>query len=106
MHRRYIGIELGDHCYTLCKPRLDNVINGDKTGISKEINWQGGGGYKFYELAPTLIVKDKYGNPVFSEKYSPEMLVAAVSKINGYHYAPDAEVFWKREFLRITASSM
>lgn len=98
MGRRYIGIELGDHCYTLCKPRLDRVIDGEQGGISKTVNWQGGGGYKFYELAPTLIVKDKYGNPVFSEKYSPEMLVAAVAKINGYHYAPDSETFWKQGF--------
>lgn len=92
--RRYIGIELGTHCYTHCKPRLDSVIDGtDIAGITKSVNWQGGGGYKFYELASTLIVKDKYGNPVFSEKYSPEMLVAAVAKINGYHYAPDSETF-------------
>lgn len=99
MSRRWIGIEMGSHAYTHCKIRLDRVISGeDQTGVSKDEHWQGGGGYKFYELAPTLIVKDKYGNPVFSEKYSPEMLVAAVSKINGYHYAPDAEVFWKQGF--------
>lgn len=96
MGRRYIGIELGDHCYTHCKPRLDKVIDGEQGGISKSVNWQGGGGYKFYELAPTLIVKDKYGNPVFSDQYNPEMLVAAVSKINGYRYAPDKEIFWKQ----------
>ena len=97
--RRYIGIELGTHCYTHCKPRLDSVIDGtDIAGITKSVNWQGGGGYKFYELASTLIVKDKYGNPVFSEKYSPEMLVAAVAKINGYHYAPDSETFWKQGY--------
>ena len=96
MGRRYIGIELGDHCYTHCKPRLDKVIDGEQGGISKSVNWQGGGGYKFYELAPTLIVKDKYGNPVFSDKYNSEMLVAAVSKINGYRYAPDQETFWKQ----------
>lgn len=98
MGRRYIGIELGDHCYTHCKPRLDRVIDGEQGGISKAVNWYGGGGYRFYELAPTLIVKDKYGNPVFSEQYSPEMLVAAVAKINGYHYAPDSETFWKQGF--------
>lgn len=98
MGRRYIGIELGDHCYTHCKPRLDKVIGGEQGGISKTVNWQGGGGYKFYELAPTLIIKDKYGNPVFSEQYSPEMLVAAVTKINGYRYAPDKEVFWKQGY--------
>lgn len=98
MGRRYIGVELGNHCYTHCKPRLDRVIDGEQGGISKAVNWHGGGGYKFFELAPTLIVKDKYGNPVFSEQYSPEMLVAAVAKINGYHYAPDAETFWKQGF--------
>lgn len=98
MGRKYIGIELGVHCYSLCIPRLNLVVNGDKTGMSKEIGWQGGGGYKFYELAPTLIVKDKYGNPVFSDKYNPAMLSAAVAKINGFVYAPDAEVYWKQGF--------
>lgn len=98
MGRRWIGIELGEHCYTHCKPRLDKVIDGEQGGISKEVNWKGGGGYKFYELAPTLIVKDKYGQPVFSEQYSPEMLVAAVAKINGYHYAPDKDIFWKQGY--------
>lgn len=63
MGRRYIGIELGDHCYTHCKPRLDKVINGEQGGISKAVNWQGGGGYKFYELAPTLIVKTSTAIP-------------------------------------------
>lgn len=98
MNRRYIGVELGDHCYTLCMPRLQRVIDGDKTGISQEVGWTGGGGYKFYELAPTLIEKDKYGNPVFSDKYNPEMLVAAVIKVNGYYYAPDSNIFWKQGF--------
>lgn len=98
MGRRWIGIEMGEHCYTHCKPRLDKVIDGEQGGISKAVNWKGGGGYKFYELAPTLIVKDKYGQPVFSEQYSPEMLVAAVAKINGYHYAPDKDTFWKQGY--------
>lgn len=63
MNRSWIGIELADHAYTHCKVRLDRVIDGtDKTGVSKAYNWQGGGGYKFYELAPTLIVKDGHGN--------------------------------------------
>lgn len=98
MGRRYIGIELGDHCYSLCKPRLDRVIDGDQTGISKDLNWQGGGGYKFYELAPSLIEKDKYGNPVISEQYNSNMLIAAVAKLNGYFFAPDSDVFWKQGY--------
>lgn len=52
MGRRYIGIEMGDHAYTHCKVRLDKVIAGeDPGGITKAQNWQGGGGYRFYELA-------------------------------------------------------
>lgn len=98
MGRKWIGVELGDHCYTHCKPRLDKVIDGEQGGVSKKYNWQGGGGYKFYELAPTLIVKDKYGNPVFSDKYNPTMLAAAVAKINGFVYAPSSETYWKQGY--------
>ena len=98
MWRKWIGIELGDHCYTHCKPRLEKVVDGmDQGGISKAVNWQGGGGFKFYELAPSLLKKDKYGQFVIDkENYNPEMLAAAVAKINGYRYHPDEEVFWKQ----------
>lgn len=99
MGRRYIGIELGNHCYTHCIPRLNSVIDGtDNGGITNDVNWQGGGGYKFYELAPTLIEKDKYGNPVFSGKYNPTMIAAAVAKINGFTYAPNKEIYWKQGY--------
>lgn len=99
MRRKWIGIELGPHCYTHCMPRLKIVIEGTDTGgITSEVNWRGGGGYKFYELAPTLIVKDKYGNPVFSDKYNSTMLAAAVAKINGFIYAPSADVYWKQGY--------
>lgn len=99
MDRHWIEIELGNHCYTHCIPRLNSVIDGtDNGGITKDINWQGGGGYKFYELAPSLIEKDKYGNPVISSKYNSNMLIAAVAKLNGYNYAPDPDVFWKQGY--------
>jgi adenine-specific DNA-methyltransferase len=88
MKRRYIGIELGDHCYTHCIPRLKSVIDGEQGGISKSVNWQGGGGFKFYELAPTLIVKDENGFEIISERYNAAMLAAAVAKLCGYRYAP------------------
>ena len=97
MGRKYIGVELGEHCYTLCKSRLDKVIDGEQTGISKAVNWQGGGGYKFFELAPSLCQKDKYGQWIIdSDKYNSDMLAAAVAKLNGYLYSPDEEVFWKQ----------
>lgn len=99
LQRTWIGVELGDHCYTHCIPRLKTVIDGtDAGGITEVAKWHGGGGYKFYELAPTLIVKDEHGNDVFSDKYNAQMLVVAVAKVNGYFYAPDPDVFWKQGY--------
>ncbi|WP_024470600.1 DNA methyltransferase, partial [Treponema pedis] len=73
MGRRWIGIEMGEHAYSHCKVRLDKVISGeDQGGISKAVNWQGGGGYTFYKLAPTLINIDSFGQPVINEAYSPD----------------------------------
>lgn len=97
MRRRYIGIELGNHAYTHCKHRLDEVVEGkDKSGITKLVNWQGGGGYKFYELAPTLIVEDKFGNPVINKEYNADMLAAAMALHEGFVYSPDENFYWKQ----------
>ena len=52
MGRRWIGIEMGDHAATHCKPRLDKVIAGEQGGISAAVGWQGGGGYRYYRLGP------------------------------------------------------
>jgi adenine-specific DNA-methyltransferase len=98
MKRKYIGIEFADHCYTLCQPRLKAVVDGEQGGISKAVNWQGGGGFRFYELAPSLLKKDNHGNWVISEKYNAEMLAAAMAKQEGFHYSPDSEFFWKQGF--------
>ncbi len=97
MKRKWIGIELTNTAYTHCKVRLDKVIAGiDLGGITKEVNWQNGGGYKFYELAPTLIQTDAFGQPVINKEYSPEMLAAAVAKHEGYKYSPDSSCYWKQ----------
>ncbi|MDO4561289.1 MAG: site-specific DNA-methyltransferase [bacterium] len=96
MGRRWIGIELGDHCYTHCIPRLKKVVDGEQGGISQAQNWHGGGGFKFYELAPSLLKKDCYGNWVINERYNAEMLASSVAKLNGYRYNPDASCFWKQ----------
>jgi len=55
MGRRYIGIEMGDHAVTHCAPRLKKVIEGEQGGISKDVNWQGGGGFSFYRLGETVF---------------------------------------------------
>lgn len=97
MGRRYIGIEMGDHAYTHCKVRLDKVIAGeDPGGITKAQNWQGGGGYRFYELAPTLINKDPFDEDIINEAYNVNMLAAAVALHEGFRYRPDSNFFWKQ----------
>ena len=97
MNRRWIGIELGDHAYTHCLPRMKKVVDGlDEGGISKSVNWQGGGGFKFYELAPSLLKKDSFGNWVIDPSYNADMLAAAVAKHEGYDYRPDELLFWKQ----------
>jgi adenine-specific DNA-methyltransferase len=97
MGRRYIGIEMGEHAYTHCKKRLDMVVSGeDKGGISRAVKWENGGGYRFYELAPTLINKDEFGEYIINPDYSADMLAAAMALHEGFTYEPDSSVFWKQ----------
>ena len=97
MGRKYIGVEMGEHAYTHCKVRLDAVIAGqDALGITKAVNWQGGGGYRFYELAPSLINKDVFDEFVINEEYDADMLAAAVALHEGFNYQPDDKLFWKQ----------
>jgi len=90
MNRKWIGIELGEHAYSHCKIRLDRVISGEDTGgISKDINWKGGGGYHFYELAPSLLVKnDKLPIYQINPEYDFDMICEAICKIEGFKYKP------------------
>ena len=97
MGRRYIGVEMGEHAYTHCKVRLDKVIAGtDKGGITEEVGWRGGGGYRFYELAPSLINRDQFDEFVINKEYDADMLAAAVALHEGFRYQPDASLFWKQ----------
>jgi adenine-specific DNA-methyltransferase len=97
MKRRWIGIELGEQAYSHCLPRLKSIQNGkDLTGVTTESNWQGGGGFKFYTLAPSLLKKDKFDNFIISPDYNPDMLAAAMAKQEGFKYQPDEAKFWKQ----------
>jgi adenine-specific DNA-methyltransferase len=97
MRRRWIGIELGAHCLSHSLPRLQMVVdNNDSIGISEEVDWKGGGGFKFYTLAPSLLNLDKFGNWVINKEYNPDMLAAAMAKQEGFKYAPDEAIFWKQ----------
>jgi adenine-specific DNA-methyltransferase len=92
----YIGIELGQHALTHCYPRLKAVVNGEQGGITKSVDWNGGGGFKFYNLAPSLLNEDKYGNWIISKEYNAQMLASAVAKQEGFKYQPDEHVYWKQ----------
>lgn len=107
MGRNWIGIELGEHAYSHCKVRLDRIVKGeDSGGITKAVDWQGGGGYHFYELAPSLLVKNKK-LPIYqiNPEYTFEMLCEAICKIEGFRYKPQ-DVFHghssEKRFIHIT----
>jgi adenine-specific DNA-methyltransferase len=96
MERKYIGIEMGAHAYTHCKERLDRIIDGhDQGGVSKIMNWKGGGGYKFYELAPSFITKDEFGNPVIDSFYDENKLIKVMCKLMNFTYQPSQTEYWK-----------
>lgn len=99
MKRKWIGIELGEHATTHCVPRLQQVVSGkDKGGITEAVNWQGGGGFKFYTLAPSLIQKDKYGSEIINPQYNANMLAAAMAKQEGFRYQPSESSYFKQGF--------
>ncbi|MBQ8451043.1 MAG: site-specific DNA-methyltransferase [Bacteroidaceae bacterium] len=99
MKRKYLGVELGEHAYSLCYQRLVNVISGsDIRGITNALQWKGGGGFRFYELAPSLLKEDKFGNLVINKEYNADMLAAAMAKQEGFTYAPSAEHYWKQGY--------
>lgn len=113
MGRRWIMVELGDHCTTHIVPRLQKVIDGtDQGGISKAVEWKGGGGFRYYELAPSLLEKDKWGREVISKEYDPAMLAQALCKLEGYTYQPSPDVWWQqgqsteRDFLYVTTQTL
>lgn len=113
MRRRWIGIELGAHADTHCLPRLMRVVNGeDQDGISKAVNWTGGGGFRYYDLAPSLLKKDTWGNWVIAESYDSAKLSQAVCKLMGFVYQPDETHYWMQgrssetDFIYVTTQSL
>ena len=113
MGRRWIMVELGEHCHTHIIPRMKKVIDGeDKGGISKAVNWQGGGGFRYYKLAPSLIVNDRWGNPVINPEYNAAHLAEALCKLEGFTYAPSETQWWQhgysseRDFIYVTTQNL
>jgi adenine-specific DNA-methyltransferase len=113
MGRRWIMVELGDHCHTHIIPRLKKVLDGnDSGGVTEATGWKGGGGFRYFHLAPSLLEKDRFGNLIISKQYNAAMLAEAMCKVMGFNYAPSDELYWQQgrstenDFLFVTTQTL
>jgi len=113
LKRKWIMIEMLDHCKTHIIPRLIRIINNqDKTGITESVKWTGGGGFNFYNLAPSFLKKDKWNNWIINKEYNADMIVAAVCKLEGFTYSPSEIEWWshgystENDFIYITTQTL
>jgi adenine-specific DNA-methyltransferase len=113
MGRRWIMIELGEHANTHIIPRLKKVIDGsDPGGVTKVTEWKGGGGFRYFHIAPSLLEKDRFGNLVISKQYNAAMLAEAMCKVMGFTYAPSDELYWQQghstenDFIYVTTQTL
>jgi len=113
MSRRWIMLELGDHAITHIVPRMRAVVDGtDVSGVSKAIGWKGGGGFRYYRLAPSLLEKDAWGNWVIAQSYDAAKLAQAVCKLMGFNYQPDEKNYWMQgrssetDFIYVTTQNL
>ena len=113
MGRRWIMVELGGHCHTHIIPRLKKVVDGaDPGGVTEATGWKGGGGFRYFKLAPSLLEKDKYGQWVINKQFNSAMLSEAVCKLEGFKYEPSDSVYWQhgrsteRDFIYVTTQTM
>lgn len=113
MGRRWIMVELGEHCHTHIIPRLQKVIQGkDLGGITEAVGWKGGGGFRYYRLAPSLLEKDQFGNWIINKKFNASMLAEAICKLEGFTYAPSGTVYWQHgrstenDFIYVTTQTL
>jgi adenine-specific DNA-methyltransferase len=113
MGRRWVMIELGEHAHTHIVPRVKRVINGnDSSGVTEALDWKGGGGFRFYKLAPSLLEKDKWGNWVINKQYNAAMLAEALCKLEGFRYEPSDSIYWQHgrsteaDFIYVTTANL
>lgn len=111
--RRWIMVELEETCHTHIIPRLKKVIDGqDSGGITGPVGWKGGGGFRYFRIAPSLLQQDRWGNWVINKEYNAEMLAAAICKLEGFTYAPNDAYYWQHgysteaDFIYVTTQTL
>ena len=112
MRRRWVMVELGEHCHTHILPRIRRVIDGqDTSGVTNATEWKGGGGFRYYRLAPSLLEKDRWGQWVIAKPYNAPMLAESMCKLMGFTYAPSEQHYWmhgrssEQDFIYVTTQS-
>lgn len=113
MRRRWLMVELGEHCHTHIIPRMKMVIDGkDDGGITEALDWKGGGGFRYFALAPSLMEKDRWGNWVIAKTYNAPMLAEAVCNLMGFTYGPSESHYWmhgrssEQDYIYVTTQSL
>ena len=95
MKRRWIMIEMGKHAETHIIPRLQKVIDGtDPGGVTEISTWNGGGGFRYCELAPTLFEKNRLGRLAINTQYNTPMLAEAICEKVGFTFDPKSDPYW------------
>jgi adenine-specific DNA-methyltransferase len=113
MGRRWIMVELGEHCHTHIIPRLKKIVDGaDNGGVTQAVSWEGGGGFRYFKLAPSLLETDRYGREIISKTYNAAMLAEALCKLEGFNYAPSDSIYWQQgssteqDFIYVTTQTL
>jgi adenine-specific DNA-methyltransferase len=113
MGRRWVLVELGKQCHTHIIPRMQKIIEAQDTGgVTDAANWKGGGGFRYYSLAPSLLERDQFGNWIISRQYNAAMLAEAMCKFEGFAYAPSETEYWmhghstERDFIYVTTQTL
>ena len=113
MGRRWLMVELGEHCESHIVPRVRKVVDGtDAGGVTAAVGWKGGGGFRYYRLAPSLLEKDAWGNWVISKEFDAGKLSQAVCKLMGFVYQPDETTYWMQgrssetDFIYVTTQNL
>ena len=101
MNRQYIGIEQMDYIETVSVERLKKVIAGEQGGISKDVEWQGGGSFVYCELKNDA---QDFLNKVKNALSSKELveLLDQVKKSSFLSYRVEAKKLHKEEFIKLS----
>lgn len=92
---------------------IATVLKDERRGaITKDVEWNGGGGFRYYRLAPSLLRRDAWDNWVISKEYDATKVAQAVCKLMGFVYQPDETRYWMQgrssetDFIYVTTQSL